>query len=329
MQKPERPPQGGQQETPAPNKLALALTSATEEITQALESCAIDKIKHLPAMQQTMQMAAGMRILRGALTKAIVEELFMPLMGSKLGFRTDKDKDPPDHRYSWDVVRDCMCDALLRGARPIGNELNIIAGGPYYTKEYFTRVVGEVEGLTDLEISPGVPHMAQEKGALVPFHATWKMRGVRQSLVCDLMKVTDDTGAVRMVDLRIPVKVNSGQTADAILGKTIRKGLAKVYERVNGSEFSVPEGDIETTGTLVSENAGPAKLGARSQMDELLQRVKPATGVEAGAVTAEPNPQPIPDLETKQASEPLSEAEQRRRELAEQDAADRKEAQSK
>lgn len=325
MQKNDKAPQGGQPEPAPQNKLALTLSAATETITSTLMTCSIEKLKALPAMQQTMQMAMGMGIMRAALTKDIVDALFMPLQGSRLGFRTDKDSG---EGYTWQVVRDCMIDALIRGARPVGNELNIIAGGPYYTKEYFQRAVAEFPGLTDLSISTGVPHMAGA-GALVPFHATWKLNGNQQSLSCDLMKVQDPSGVDRMVDLRIPVKVNNGQGADAILGKAIRKGLHKVHDRVNGSEWTVPEGDIETTGTLVSENATPSKLGARTQMDDLLSRVKPTAGVEGGTVVAEPNPNPIPDLETKTADAPLSDADKLRQELAEQDAKDREEARHK
>lgn len=303
-----------------PSKMELAVRSATEQITATLNDCAIERIKELPAMQRTMQLAAGMRVLRTALTKEIVTDLFIPLMGSRLGFRTDRDSKPANEQYGWEVVRDCVIEALIRGIHPTGNELNIIAGSAYFTREAFTRKVAQFPGLTDLAISTGVPHVASEEGALVPFHASWKLDGIPNSLVCDLMKVTDETGAARMVDLRIPVKRNKLQGADALIGKCMRKGLHRIYERLNGSEFSAPDGDLETTATVISESSAPTKVaGQAGQMAQLLQRVKPS-GVEGGTVVPDTQSNPV-------TSEPEeTDAEKLRREVAEQDARDRDEA---
>ncbi len=222
---------------------SVAIEKVTDAISAAVEQCNIEAIQKLPVMQQTIVLASGMRELRAALSKDVVEQVFMPLQGSKLGFRTDRDDKGG---YPWDVVRDCVIDAMIRGFRPIGNELNIIAGNPYYTKEAYERKVEEFPGLSGFRPEPGVPQMANG-GALVPYYATWSLDGVTDSLVCDIVKVDD-----REVDRRIPVRVNSGMGTDAIFGKAKRKFYARVYERLTG--VKAVDGDVlDAEGVTVSE----------------------------------------------------------------------------
>jgi hypothetical protein len=191
---------------------------------------------------QTVVLAKGMRDLREAMSEKLVKYVFMPMQGTKLGFRTDKDKDGG---YPWDIVRDCAMEAMLRGLRPIGNEFNIIGGNCYTTLEGFDRKLAEFPGLTDLELTPGVP-VLKDGGALVPYEASWKVNGKPDSLECTQTTSTDGV----ITDRRIPVRVNSGQIVDAILGKAKRKMLARIYERISG--IKTPDGDvIDTVGEAV------------------------------------------------------------------------------
>lgn len=222
----------------------LSIQKVTESIDKALEQCSLEVIAKLPAMGQTIALAQGMSELRRALSREVVDTFFIPLQGTPLGFRTDKDDKGG---YDAAIVRDCVIEAMIRGFRPIGNELNIIAGRAYFTKEGFERKVSEFPGLTHLELMPGVP-VAKEGGALVPYRAAWILDGERMELIRDVVKLDDGSST----DQRIVVRVNGGMGADAILGKAKRKILAQIYERISGVKSN--DGDVfDTTGEVVAE----------------------------------------------------------------------------
>lgn len=249
-----------------------AIERATTDITKALESCAIDKISALPQMQQAIVLAGGMKAMRAALTEDVVKQLFMPLQGTSLGFRTDNDKGGG---YDWVTVRDCVIESMVRGFQVVGNEFNIISGRAYFTREGFERRVTEWPGLSALELSPGVPHTVADKGALVPYRARWLLNGKPMELVRDLVK-DPTTGEVR--DQRIPVRLNSGMGPDGALGKARRKMLAAILDRLTGAKFTTVDGDaletegVEVPGGEAKPPSSPAATGAASQVDELVAK---------------------------------------------------------
>jgi hypothetical protein len=197
-------------------------------------------------------MAQGIRSLREALTDSFVQTALMPLQGTTLGFLTDKDKDGG---YGLAVVRDCCIEAMLRGFNVVGNEFNIIAGRFYGAKSGFERKVAEFPGLASLVMQPGVPHIAGDKGALVPYSATWILNGKRMNIDCQLTKEGDLT-----LDQRIPVKVNAGMGADAIIGKATRKLLHRIYQRLNGSTLGLSDGEVGEEPILTTGEAAPSPV---------------------------------------------------------------------
>jgi hypothetical protein len=223
---------------------STAIEKAASDIEKAIAECGVQAITKLPAFIQAVKMANGISAMRAALTEQLVQTVIMPLQGSPLGFLTDKDTTGG---YGALVVRDCAIDAMLRGFRVVGNEMNIISGRFYGTKNGYSRVVSELEGLTDLELEPGVPQLVSDKGALVPYVATWRLNGKQMVIRCAQGK----DGA----DMRIPVKVNGGMGADAILGKAERKMLFRIYQRVNGSSFGAIDGEV---GDVINTTGEPA-----------------------------------------------------------------------
>lgn len=211
-----------------------AIKKISDDVELAIRECGLHAIGTLPKFMQALQMAKGVRELRKALDENFVKWALMPLMGSTLGFLTDLDTKP--EKYSSQVVRDCAIEAMLRGFNIVGNEFNIIAGRFYGTKNGYERLVLEFPGLRDLVLQPGVPTLAGDKGALVPFTATWTLNGKPMSIDCQQTK----DGA----DLRIPVKLNAGMGPDAIIGKATRKMLFRIYQRVNGSSYGATEGEV-------------------------------------------------------------------------------------
>jgi hypothetical protein len=171
----------------------------------------------------------------GTLTKALSEQVMGPLLALKnrsLGYRTDEAtrKEGP---YPMEIVRDCLIEAVLRGARPYGNEFNIIADRCYLTKEFYTRIVPELPGVTEVAPCIGLPRLVGEKGAVVDCTATWKLNGQKQSLRPSPGK-----------DVReIAVRVNTGMGTDAILGKATRKLYKAIHDQITG--WSTADGEIE------------------------------------------------------------------------------------
>ncbi|MFH1743479.1 MAG: hypothetical protein ABIH23_31120 [bacterium] len=167
--------------------------------------------------KQMMLISSGIKRLRNALTPEILQEV-MFLQGSALGFLTDKDKE--GGYKDLNVIRDCVLEATMRGAMVCGNEMNIIARRPYFTKAYFERILRQFPGLTGLKVNLSVPKLVEGR-QVVHASCSWALQGVKDSLEVD-----------------IPIKVNAGMGDDAILGKARRKALAQIYGQITGSPLA-------------------------------------------------------------------------------------------
>lgn len=190
---------------------------------------------------RAFRMAAAIRELQQAITDDMMKDI-MRLQGTGLGFLTDKDnvKDGNGRTgYPIEDVKLVAIEAALMGAYWVGNEFNIISWRPYLTKNFFTRKLREFPGLSDLKLSPGVPVLSGDKGAFVPYVATWKLNGQEMRIERLLTKLADG----RDLDERICIKVNNGMGADAILGKAERKIKAAIYARLTGSDLT--DGDVD------------------------------------------------------------------------------------
>lgn len=244
---------------------------AIEAIAQ---ECSLLSLAEAGRFEKAIRLASGIKRLKAALTGAVMAEI-MPLMGSPLGFRTDKDTE--SRKYTIDQVRECLIEAVLRGANPVGNEFNIIAARAYMTKEFFERMVGEYPKLTDLRLKPGVPRNdSKGKGALVPFRVDWKLDGVP-----DFVDRTED-------GFQIPVRVNANMIVDAIVGKATRKILAQVFKQITGSASSFPEGDVDSNEPI---DVTPVST------DSVKERIRDAEAAHADAPGPDPDENP-PKSET-------------------------------
>jgi hypothetical protein len=251
------------------DRLAIVPVGAIESVLEGKTTLAI---KDLPPLQQALALAAGVHQLRNLISKEVTEALLLPLQNSPLGFLTDNKGG-----YDGPTVRECAIEAMLRGLRVTGNEFNIISGRMYPARAGLERLVGEFPGLTDLELTPGVPHTIADKGALVPFQATWLLNGKSQSMSCEYNEATKR-------DSRIPVKVNSGMGPDAILGKATRKMCARILQRLTGSVWTDGE---------VGEQAAPLSLPMTAP-DHATEGKRMSLG-KASQTPAEPQRQPGDD----------------------------------
>lgn len=169
------------------------------------------------------------------LTVALTDEMMQPvmaLMNTPLGFLTDRDParpvegKPPPTPYSVEVVRSCFIESKLRGLHAIGNEWNIISGKCYPALNGLERKIKKHIEVTGYREDIGVPRIVADKGAIVPVKATWNRGGKPDSLEAD-----------------IPVRVNFGMSADAVIGKARRKLYARVLGRLNGRPVDEDDGE--------------------------------------------------------------------------------------
>lgn len=173
-----------------------------------------------------LRVAQVAKLVKDALTVDIVNEIIMPLKNCDFGWRTDETRDKV---YMTEQVRDMWVSAVLVGAAPVNNEVNMISGRCYLAKNYFKRMIRDYPKLTDFVAIPGKLTMTQS-GALVEYEATWNLDGKPMS-----MKRTGNSA--------IPVRLNSGMGADGALGKAERKFLNAVFSMLTGSTFG--DGDVE------------------------------------------------------------------------------------
>lgn len=247
----------------------LAIKPADMDAVKSISAVARDTREQLAvAKADGDDLAMGLIIARAtrqlqALLNDNVMQDIMCLQGNRLGFKTDKDTDKG---YTLQVVRDCTIQALIRGARMVGNEVNIIAGQPYITKEGYERIVREIKGLTNLELNFQVPEMLSGR-ALVACTAKWKYFG--QDMEIEKLKTVGG-------DYRIPVKVNSAMGDDAILGKATRKLLALVHNRILGlGDAGLADYDPDEDANLI--NHRPAVHGPGLEPKQAVIESQPVT----------------------------------------------------
>ena len=230
------------------NTLAKIESSMAKLDAIAASACLSIDLAEKP-FTQAIATAQAMQSIRQTLDLETIKAAILPLMNSRLGFRTDKDPSRPvwnkrngrmetPEPYGVETVRECLIEATLRGLPPVGNCFNIISSNAYVTKEGFWYLMRHrVPGLTDFKVSIGVPKMIRPagdaktatdedaKGAVVPCSASWRMNGKPDQ-----------------IEREIPIRINSQMGTDAIMGKAERKILAAAYAQITGTTLG--EGDV-------------------------------------------------------------------------------------
>lgn len=228
-------------------------------------------------------------LLREALTDEVLDKVFMPLMNTKIGFRTDRDGKPHgrDRKilplYTRDVVRECLIDAVIIGLLPTGNQFNIISGTMYPTKEGYTALLKKlgVKYIIDIQQdrsqTPGV--------AELPCKISYEYNGDKNSFT-----------------VVATVKRDEYSSNDQIRGKAERRAKKALYEYITGSDFgeadensSRPERpaiDIVAEEIATEANAAPA-IGIEDVTTEPVQpQAAPAQAQPQAAAPTPAQPQP-------------------------------------
>ena len=167
--------------------------------------------------------------LREALTDEVMKAVFMPLMNTTIGFRTDRDPKRTDKNgrspqpYSVEVVRDAIIDGVAIGLVPTGNQFNIISERMYPTKEGYTALLRKI----------GCKYFIS--------YSTPKMYENTADVEC---KISYEYGDEKKTFPYVAnVKKDGYSSIDQIKGKAERKAKKVLYEFLTGVDF----GDADET----------------------------------------------------------------------------------
>lgn len=188
----------------------------------------------ISGFQKAFLVATAIQELKESLTPEYMKPI-MALQGSKLGFKTDKDKTSG---YPIEQVRHCVVEAVLMGLQVTGNHFNIIAGNTYITKEGCGFLLNNTQGLSQT-ITLSLPRINPDKtSAAVDATIKWTLNGTPNEIT-----------------IPIAVKMDSYTSVDAVIGKATRKARAWLLGAINGTE--IPEGEIEDVGYTAVEKINP------------------------------------------------------------------------
>ena len=208
-----------------PENLLTPQEKSLAETLTRFQSFGLSTTTEENSVYRAFALAKGIQQMRESLNPEAMNPI-MSLQGSHLGFRTDRDEKGG---YNMDTVRECFIAATLNGLTPVGNMFNIIAGRFYPTKEGFTYLLNNMPGLA-YQIDLSVPVM-RNGGAIVTADIRWSY---------------NDSQTQRQTR-EIPVRVNAGMGADAILGKADRKAKKWLFEHITKKPMpdgSVDDGDV-------------------------------------------------------------------------------------
>lgn len=187
--------------------------------------------------------------LRMALTDEVVKQVFMPLMNTKIGFKTDKAptaKNPNPQLYTAAQVKDCIIDAICIGLLPTGNQFNIIAGQMYPTKEGYTALLKKI-GCKYI-ISVGQDSQKPEAPfAEIPCKINYDYNG--------------DKGGYTFI---ATVKKDSYSSMDQLRGKAERRAKKSLYEYLTGCDFGDADEDSSAPISAAPNAGGQISMPAHA-----------------------------------------------------------------
>lgn len=269
-------------------ELPATIVAAQEKFEVALrDASAIDIVNNFGA---AFNAARVITLLREALTDEVMARVFMPLMNTKVGFRTDRDGKPDKQGrvkplYDVPTVRDAIIDAAIIGLLPTGNQFNIISGTMYPTKEGYTVLLKKIGAKYVIDVQQD--RSQNPAFAEFPCKITYSYNGEKNSLT-----------------INATVRRDQYSSNDQLRGKAERRAKKALYEYLTGTDYgeadetsSRPNAVIDTVAVEISEkgNAGPA-IG--------FDDAEVATVEEASAPAAAPEPAPVQPAEVQPQAAP-------------------------
>ena len=221
----------------------------SEELNNQILAVLSNKVE---GFEKAFVMASAIQVLKEKLSPEIMKPI-MALQGSNLGFKTDKDKNGG---YSEAEVKACVIDAVLLGLQVTGNELNIIAGNMYPTRQGFGSLLKKIKGLK-YSISYSNPVFTQDK----------------TSANCTATIKWELNGESHVQEQEFAIKSNAYATADAILGKAERKARRWLFNTVEGTD--IPDGDVtEITHVDVTPRPTAEEVSKNKEYERVLNHIE-------------------------------------------------------
>ena len=232
-------------------ELPATIVAAQEKFEVALrDASAIDIVNNFGA---AFNAARVITLLREALTDEVMARVFMPLMNTKVGFRTDRDGKPDKNGrtkplYDVATVRDAIIDAAIIGLLPTGNQFNIISGTMYPTKEGYTVLLKKIGAKYIIDVQQD--RSQNPAFAEFPCEITYAFNGEKNSLT-----------------VVATVRRDQYSSNDQLRGKAERRAKKALYEYLTGTDYgdadetsSRPNAVIDTVAVEINEkaNAGDA-----------------------------------------------------------------------
>lgn len=285
-------------------ELPATIVTAQEKFEVALRDASeIDIVNNFGA---AFNAARVITLLREALTDEVMAKVFMPLMNTKVGFRTDRDGKPdkngrPKPLYDVATVRDAIIDAAIIGLLPTGNQFNIISGTMYPTKEGYTVLLKKIGAKYIIDVQQD--RSQNPAFAEFPCKITYSFNGEKNSLT-----------------VIATVRRDQYSSNDQLRGKAERRAKKALYEYLTGTDYgdadetsSRPNAAIDTVAVEISEkgNAGPAigfddvEIANAEEVPAIAQTATATEATAAQAVPVQPvevqpqaAPQPAPAYNT-------------------------------
>lgn len=234
------------------------LTKQQSEVAKQLDFTVLQVIgqDNIIGFQKAFQVAEATRVLKEVLNDDYMKPIML-LQGTRLGFKTDKDREGG---YHVSIVKQCLIEAVLMGVQPSMNHFNIISSQCYLTKEGFGYLLSKLQGLS-YEIVPFVPKVEGEQATII-MKITWSMNG----------------GKTEVRENEFVIKVNRMMGADAIIGKATRKARAWLYNTLTGSELG--DGDITDADIPKATNTVPIDGVASVAISPQAEKVANNTKIE-------------------------------------------------
>lgn len=276
-------------------ELPATIVAAKEKFEVALrDASAIDIVNNFGA---AFNAAKVITLLREALTEEVMEKVFMPLMNTKVGFRTDRDgKSDKNGRvkppYEVATVREAIIDAAIIGLLPTGNQFNIISGTMYPTKEGYTALLKKIGAKYIIDVQQDTSQ--NPAYAVFPCKVTYSFNGDKNSLT-----------------VQATVRRDQYSSNDQLRGKAERRAKKALYEYLTGTDYgdadetsSRPNMVVDTVAVEIKEqaNTGPA-IGfddAETVMAEEVHapaQAEPAPQTYAAPVQTQAAPAPQPQAQ--------------------------------
>lgn len=241
-------------------ELPATIVAAKEKFEVALrDASAIDIVNNFGAAFNAAQVIT---MLREALTDEVMTAVFMPLMNTKVGFRTDRDGKPDKSGrtkplYDIPTVRDAIIDAAIIGLLPTGNQFNIISGTMYPTKEGYTVLLKKIGAKYIIDVQQD--RSQNPAFAEFPCKITYAFNGEKNSLT-----------------VVATVRRDQYSSNDQLRGKAERRAKKALYEYLTGTDYgdadetsSRPNAVIDTVAVEISEKANAGEVIGITEAEEV------------------------------------------------------------